>query len=121
MGDFARSGRFMRAREDLCALGRIYARPGGIYARPGGFMRAQEDLCALREIYARSGRLMSAREDLCALREFYARPRMIYARHARLLLLRTGPPRIQAQIKRCLIFVCYHLKIDITIIRMVRI
>ena len=38
-------------------------------------MRVREDICALGEIYARSGRFMLVREDLCAPAGVYARAR----------------------------------------------
>jgi hypothetical protein len=53
----------MRAREDLCALGEIYA-------RSEGFMRARGDLCSLRRICARPRRFMLAREDYARHGEF---------------------------------------------------
>jgi hypothetical protein len=73
----------MRAREELCAFGKIYA-------RSGRFMRVREDLCAFREIYARSGRFMRVRGDLCAFGKIYARSgRFMLARYTNRKVLHT--------------------------------
>jgi hypothetical protein len=52
MGDFARSGGFMRAREDLCELGKIYERSGRFMRAQGVLCSPEDDLCSPGKITA---------------------------------------------------------------------